>query len=233
MTRLIGLQSHSRHPDPPIYNDRGLSPATGYHYRMRAVNGTESSAFSNEIRRKTRGTQPPTELTATVVSDSRINLNWQDNSPNETTFIVQRRLDGSPDWDTNRHSRANITEISDGGLSPATTYHYRVRAENNNSEPSAFSNEVTVTTLGTQPPTGGGQPPMPPSQLTATAVSNSIIHLNWLDNSLNETGFSVERTPDSFPAWVSIGTVPANVPFLTDVAVKSRHLLSLPGACSQ
>ena len=206
-------------PRPTHLLDRGLSPATGYHYRMRAVNGTESSAFSNEIRRKTRGTQPPTGLTATVVSDSRINLNWQDNSPNERTFIVQRRLDGSPDWDTIWHSRANITEISDGGLSPATTYHYRVQAENNNSEPSAFSNEVTVTTLGTQPPAGRTQPPMPPSQLTATAVSNSIIHLTWKDTSPNETGFSVERRLDSSPDWVSIGIVPANVPFLTDVGL--------------
>ena len=206
-------------PRPTHYSDRGLSPATGYHYRMRAVNGTESSAFSNEIRRKTRGTQPPTELTATVVSDSRINLSWQDNSPNERTFIVQRRLDGTPDWDTNRHSHANITEISDGGLSPATTYHYRVRAANNNSEPSAFSNEVRATTLGSHTPPGGTQPPMPPSQLTATAVSSSIIHLAWNDNSTNETGFSVERRPDSFSDWVSIGAVPANVPFLTDVGL--------------
>ena len=201
------------------YSDRGLRPATGYHYRMRAVNGTESSAFSNEYRRKTRGTQPPTELTATVVSDSRINLNWQDNSPNEKNFIVQRRLDGSLDWDTIKYSHANITEISDGGLSPATTYHYRVWAANNNSEPSDFSNEVRATTLATRTPLGGTHPPMPPSQLTATVVSSSVIHLAWNDNSTNERGFSAERRLDSFSDWVSIGSVPANVPFLTDVGL--------------
>ena len=59
------------------------------------------------------------------------------------------------------------TEFTDVGLSPATTYHYRVRAVND-TDFSEFSNEVRVTTLSTRPPTKKGI--HPPTELAATAV---------------------------------------------------------------
>ncbi len=53
--------------------------------------------------------------------------------------------------------------------------------------------------------------PAAPSGLTATANSASQITLNWVDNSSDETGFVLERSPDGTSGWSQIATPAANV----------------------
>ena len=93
---------------------------------------------------------PPTHLTATAFSSSRIDLAWQDNSSNETGFRVQRRVDGSDDWIEIGTTAANINTFSDEGLEPLTLYHYRVLAFSANAA-SEFSNEAMAMTLQLPP----------------------------------------------------------------------------------
>ena len=93
----------------------------------------------------------PTGLTATTVSNSRIDLTWKDNSENETGFSVQRRPDGSSDWIEAGTTAANATTFADAGLKPSTTYHYRVQAFNS-AGASDYSNETVATTLSQLPP---------------------------------------------------------------------------------
>ena len=94
----------------------------------------------------------PTELRATTVSYNGVDLAWEDNSDGETGFRVQRRVDGSSDWVEIGTAAANATTLSDSGLEPTSTYHYRVRAFTL-IESSAFSDPVRVRTLEVQPPT--------------------------------------------------------------------------------
>ena len=192
------------------FSDAGLLPRTFYHYQVQAFNDREHSTFSNELPVMTReiqniigpGFQPPTELTATAASSSGIDLTWQDNSSNEVSFHVQRRIDGSPDWVPFGTTHANVSRIRDGSLPPGSTFHYRVWAFDG-AEYSAFSNEASATTLslGIQPPTN----------LSASAASSSRINLTWQDNSDNETGFHLQRRIDGSPDWISISITAANV----------------------
>ncbi|MBW2741100.1 MAG: hypothetical protein JRE64_20170, partial [Deltaproteobacteria bacterium] len=46
-----------------------------------------------------------------------------------------------------------------------------------------------------------------PDSLSATAVSISQIDLSWSDNSENETGFNIERSPDGVANWMEIASV--------------------------
>lgn len=46
--------------------------------------------------------------------------------------------------------------------------------------------------------------PDAPSSPTATAISTSQINVGWTDNSGNETGFDVERSPDGASGWAAI-----------------------------
>ena len=97
------------------------------------------------------GLQPSTGLSARAVSSSRIDLNWQDNSTNETGFRILRRRGGSPEWAVIGTAAANVTSFSDSGsLLPHTTYRYRLQAFNA-TEISAFSNEAVATTLPEMP----------------------------------------------------------------------------------
>ena len=43
-----------------LFSDSGLEPTTTYHYRVRAFNIIQSSAFSNQVRVRTLEVQPPT-----------------------------------------------------------------------------------------------------------------------------------------------------------------------------
>jgi hypothetical protein len=96
----------------------------------------------------------PTNLIATVVSDSQINLTWTDNSSNEGEFLIER--DTSPSFPSPVIGSvwSNSTFFSDLGLAPSTTYYFRVKARNA-TDSSTYSNTASATTLATAPPPSG------------------------------------------------------------------------------
>ncbi len=87
----------------------------------------------------------PTNLTATAVSSSQINLSWTDNSNDETGFKIERKTGASGTYSQIATVGANVTTYSDTGLTSNTTYYYRVRAYNAAGE-SGYSNEANATT---------------------------------------------------------------------------------------
>jgi hypothetical protein len=105
---------------------------------------------------------PPTSLTGTVVSQTQINLSWTDNSTNETGFKIERRR-GSANYAVVGTVNQDILSFSDTGLTPSTTYTYRVYAYNAVGNSLTYTNEVTLTTALLALPT-----------LTTTAASSII-----------------------------------------------------------
>jgi len=70
----------------------------------------------------------PANLTATAISDSAIRLNWEDRSQNEHGIEVQRSDDGGENFRAIVTLPADTVTFTDTGLTPNTTYTYRVRA---------------------------------------------------------------------------------------------------------
>lgn len=93
------------------------------------------------------GTPPaaPSSLTATAVSTSQINLAWQDNSSDETGFVLERKT-GSGSFSVIATLAANTTTYSNTGLTKNTSYTYQVKAVKD-SVSSAYSNTATAKTL--------------------------------------------------------------------------------------
>jgi len=89
----------------------------------------------------------PSNLTGTVVSNSRVDLSWTDNSTNETGFKVERRLDGG-NYAVRGTVNADILNYSDTGLSPYTNYTYRVYSFNAAGNSITYSNEFSISTGG-------------------------------------------------------------------------------------
>ena len=189
------------------YSDTGLSSGVTYHYRVRAANAAGSSAYSNTATSTTQAPLgAPSNLTATATSDTKIRLNWQDNSSGETGFEIERSSDGV-NFTLVKKVAAGVVTWTNSNLTGATTYYFRVRAYNATSK-SAYSNTASATT---------NQPkPVAPSGTTATAVSSTRIDIAWTDNSGNETGFKVYRSLDgvTFSTAKSLG---ANVTSWSDL----------------
>lgn len=108
-------------------------------------NGTVRDYFT--ISKNTTPTLPaaPSGLTAAAASSSAINLNWTDNSNNETGFDVERSAD-NVNWAALASVSSNVQSYSNTGLPASTRYYYRVRARNGAGN-SAYSNVASATTL--------------------------------------------------------------------------------------
>ncbi len=204
-------------PNVSSYSDMSLSASTTYTYRVRAYNTVGNSDYSNEASATTQAPpQPPaapSNLAATAVSSSQINLTWIDNANNEDGFRIERKT-GTGSYTEIVTVGPDVTSYSNTGLAASTLYTYRVRAYNTVGN-SDYSNEASATTQA--PP----QPPAAPSNLAATAVSSSQINLSWTDNATNEDGFRIERKIGT-AAYSEITTVGSDVTSYSDIGLAAN-----------
>lgn len=161
--------------------------------------------------------------------NTRIRLDWSDNSINETAFVIQ-----SMDWlgvwtdvgvmlspldQANTHQARSFTVPS---YSPNAGYRFRVMAQNTVGYGAEFP---TVTAKSMSDVVPWGNPPATPSNLALTLQAGPQVRLTWRDNATNEGGFVIERSTVGLGGpFVQIATVPArnstgNVTF-TDTTVK-------------
>ncbi len=103
---------------------------------------------------------PPSGLEATAVSDTQLDLSWQDNAGDnddeEDWYRIERKQGGGGvfeliDTVLGEIGSGTMMSYSDTGLDYDTTYIYRVYATNDIGD-SGYSNEATGTTLPPPPP---------------------------------------------------------------------------------
>lgn len=199
-------ESFALDADSTYFSDYGLANGTYYAYRVYAANAEGISDRSN-IAGATTPTPPPvppppTNLVATTISSSQIDLTWD--HPGGATYIaIHQCPDVACATSTAfRYIDGNQTSFSVAFLSPGRTYYFRVAALNYLHGTDGYSNVAQAST----PPIPG--PPAAPSNLVPYVVSVSQIHLVWQDNAINETGFEIDRcTGSGCTNFVLIGTV--------------------------
>ena len=121
----------------------------------------------------------PTNLVAIAVSETQVDLTWNDNSDNEFGFEVWRAT-GSGAFALVKTLLPDNESWSDTDVEAGQTYKYKVRAN------VIFTDVATVTV-----------PFYAPTELTASPVSENSIYLSWTDNSEAETGYEIWRSLDS------------------------------------
>ncbi len=149
-----------------------LSPATSYEGRtimhchilehedqgamgwMNVVGGTPKPTFPSglgyDVKYALSGEPAmppaaPTDLSASSLSSSTIDLSWTDNAVDKDGFTIQRSNDGTNFSDINDVA-ADSSSYTDFDLSANTPYWYRVFAYNA-AGPSDYSNVASATTL--------------------------------------------------------------------------------------
>ncbi|HTW95230.1 MAG TPA: fibronectin type III domain-containing protein [Tepidisphaeraceae bacterium] len=126
----------------------------------------------------------PQGLQAKAVSQTQVDLTWQ-SDPQASEFLIEASPNSAFASDViTQIAPAGSTSWTFSGLLAGVTYYFQAAAQTD-AGPSNPSNEVHATT------TGALVPPAPPTNLTASVVNTSTVQLNWVSNSLDETGFTV------------------------------------------
>ena len=148
----------------------------------------------------------PSWLRTTATSASQMNLQWDDNSNNETGFKIERKQGCCGSWTQVATVGTDVETWSDTSLQCGTTYAYRVWAYNGGGD-SGKTNEAAATTSSCPP----SSMPACPTWLRTTTASSSQINLQWEDNSTNEDGFKIERKQGCCGPWTLVMTTGPNV----------------------
>ncbi len=124
-----------------------------WEYRVKAIRDTDSSDYTSvaSIARTSGGgsSSTPTAPANLNASDmgTKVELNWDDLSSNETNFVIERRIQGDSSWSTSVTQPANTNQFNDLTATGGSTYEYRVKAINGGAH-SAYSNVVSVIYAG-------------------------------------------------------------------------------------
>ena len=147
----------------------------------------------------------PRNLQAHVLSDSQIKLTWIQDEKLIEGFRIERKEDDS-DWVQVGEVEADITQYTDTDLSVEIEFTYRVSAFTESNQ----SGYVVSNTTSTSFPA--------PTNLSATALNDTDILLEWDDNCVFEGGFRIERMEDS-GSWEQVADLAANVTQYTDTGL--------------
>lgn len=162
------------------FTDSGLTPATNYVYTLKACAG---NACSGGFEIKTKTLAMPLALPARAYAPTllkadayQISFNWP-NVDGASAYRLQRN-DG---WEIASGAQLTQTTYIDTGLTPATSYLYRVQACNSTGC-SSWSEALTTKTLAlaTTPTTPPATPvPATPGMPLATVAGTDSINLSW------------------------------------------------------
>ena len=186
------------------YADSGLVPGETYHYRVYAVDaGSNQSASSSAVSAVAADLAPaaPTGLVAVTGADEGdIDLDWDDNIEADLDHYVVERAD-NPSFTGSTTFNVGASQYADSGLTPGTTYHYRVYAVDagSNQSPASDPASAAAADLGPAAPTGVAAGP---------GDEDTEIRVQWDPNTEPDLDhYRVERdTTDLFGAGVVTAT---------------------------
>lgn len=205
-----------------VYDDTSAAQSLLYYYWAQpvfgATTGTFSSADTGYLRTVVGLTVDAAPVPGSI--DAGGAENWYSFvAAVSNVYTIETVLDTLSDNYMTLHGpdtpAVTVMRADDGGEGKAAkivqsllagAYYVKVRAY-------STSQTGTYTIRVTSPPNA------PPSGLLAGAVSSSQIDVGWLDNSVNETGFELERKTGAGGVWMLQATVEAGVTNYSDTAL--------------
>ena len=173
-------------------NDYGLDSNKIYFYKIRGLNGSSASEFSDEINTEgivTSGNlYPPSNLSASILWNTTVILNWNDNSENENYFVVERSSNNIEFSNITVLLKNSISFRDSSGITVGSTYFYRIKSFSNTD--SAISNTTSIRVTSHYL--------IAPSNLSANYNSTvGVIELSWQNNDSNTLFIDIERKTEN------------------------------------
>ncbi len=204
---------HFSNPDV-LYNGFPTGDTTVSN-NARTLNETAATVASFRAGAQPRPPQAPYRLEAVAASDSEIQLNWGDVSTDETGFYLERS-GTKQNFVQIASLPANTISYLDDDLEANRLYYYRARSFN-----SAGSSSYSETAIAATDP-APLRVPEAPTGLNPTAAGTDSISLTWTDNSDNESGFTLRRSPNGTSGWATIASLPANTRDYLDTGLQAN-----------
>jgi hypothetical protein len=176
--------------------DTTATAGYSYVYQVRAYDATRTTDYTDEATFTPAAPAAASGVTASLDGTGAVvQISWTDNSSSEISFLLQRSLNDT-DWTTASSLAAGTTTATDSSLQDgATTLYYRIVAENE----------------GGSTPSASAGLPLAPTNLAVTEGASGKPVLSWNDNTLDETGFRIERSAaGDLTTWAEVLTSGAN-----------------------
>lgn len=143
----------------------------------------------------------PTNLLASAVSSSQINLVWLNSAANAQGFLIERKAGSGGTYQQVASVSSAILSHLDTGLLAGTNYYYRIRAFNSLGD-SGYSNETNATTS-----VSGAPLPLADLKTWYEADAGSLLTINgqvyqWLDQS-GSANDAIQFTSANEPLFVA------------------------------
>ncbi len=189
------------------YRVTGLNPGTTYQFRISAYRITGTSSTLDSGYTNVTGTTAPSTVAGfklgARVSDA-IRLNWTENTSADG-YIIEK-YDGTK-WVRVAKITSNETTICRiAGLTPSTTYKFRIKAYNMVGSVALYSGYSNVTATTTPSPVAG---------LEIGGKTSDALRLNWIKNT-SADGYIIEMYDGA--KWVRVTKITDNATITYRVA---------------
>ncbi len=134
-------------PNVEKYEDKSIEDGVKYSYRVCSYNSAGNSQYSNEASVVTP-IKTPILTSVKKTNDNKIQIDWKDNSKNETNYVINRK-EGSGSYTKLVELPSNSTTYNDGLLSSGLSYYYKIMCYNLIYQ-SNYSNELGLLFTGIQ-----------------------------------------------------------------------------------
>ncbi|MEM1178141.1 MAG: hypothetical protein AAGM22_07350 [Acidobacteriota bacterium] len=135
----------------------------------------------------------PSNVQASADGIGIVDVSWNDNSNNETSFALERRQNNGG-FQQIASLGSNTRSFRDQTAPSGSNLTYRVRASNGAGS-SNFANSQAIATPGAAPPSG----------FAVEVLSATSARLTWTDNATAEAGFEVFA--DGFGAFLPVASL--------------------------
>ncbi|MBX7104071.1 MAG: fibronectin type III domain-containing protein [Gemmataceae bacterium] len=165
------------------YTVASITGGQRYFYRVASIDGTGLRSVNSDTASIINRPDGVTNFEVVSYTTTALVLDWRETN-GETGYRVERSVDGGTNWTTLGTVAKNFTSYTNSGLTPATSYSYRVTPLSDDGD----GPTSTVITASTRLAAISG--------LTITSLASTQVSLSWVGGVAGATGYRVQHSTD-------------------------------------